>query len=170
VLRGGKFLDEDVAKGKVLYCFSDESSRDFGGRVMNLGLDLPQVLPEQENLMGLSYFDIRNLKQLETYLEDFRPQLVVLDSLTSISFGVRESENDAEFSRNIYRLKDLLQKYNCSGILIHHNNKQGGISGSERIRAACWGTAQLEMANGTLVDEDEEQAWSPRYSLRITAF
>ncbi|PHV63206.1 AAA family ATPase [Cyanobacterium aponinum] len=156
VLRGGKFLDEPVKKGKVLYCFSDESSNDFGGRVFNLGLDLPEILPEQENLMGLSYFDIRNLKQLEIYLEDFRPSLVVFDSLTSISFGVKESENDAEFSRNIYQLKDLLKKYNCSGILIHHNNKQGGISGSERIKAACWGTAQLEMSGGTLVDEDEE--------------
>jgi predicted transcriptional regulator len=173
VLTGGEFLGEQVDKGSVLYCFSDESPRDFGNRIFNLGLDLPEVLPNQNALIGLSYFDILKLKELEKWLEDYRPSLVVFDSLTSISQKLGVSENDPQFAQHIYRLKDVLKKYNCSGILIHHDNKAGEVSGSLRIEAAVWGSAQLCNEQGTIANDEEnlenqanwDNVWSEDYRI-----
>jgi len=167
VLSGGEFLGEKVNKGKVLYTFSDESSRDFGDRIFNLGVDL---LINKNDLIGCSYLDLMNLRAFETQLDVHRPKLVVIDSLTSTGFNIPFTENEAGFAQYLYRLKDLLNKYNCSCILIHHNNKTNEISGSERLKAACWGTAQMTTEQGTIVNEDDEDAdhtWSEDYRFLI---
>lgn len=166
ILTGGEFLGEKVNQGKVLYTFSDESQTDFGDRIFNLGVDL---LPNKNDLIGCSFLDLMNLRAFEEQLDRHRPKLVIIDSLTSTGFNIPFSENEAGFAQYLYRLKDLLKKYNCSCILIHHNNKGNEISGSERLKAACWGTAQMTTEQGVIVNDDEEQdnEWSEDYRFLI---
>jgi hypothetical protein len=87
---------------------------------------------------------------LEALLEDFRPNLVIIDSLRRINKGSEISENSAEFADNIYTLKETLERYGASGILIHHTNKDREALGVHRLRGssaiagAVWGTWQLD--------------------------
>lgn len=158
VLSGGEAFGEKTTQGKVLYVSSDETTSSLIRRFQSRGFDL---LPEEttENLQVFTYLDLGNLGELEKKLEDFKPDLVVIDSLTSITLNLGVSENDAEFAKYVYRLKDLLKKYNSASILIHHENKssQEGIlrvSGSARITAAVWGIAQL-MGGDKMSDDPE---------------
>jgi hypothetical protein len=145
---GSTFMGEKIEKGKVLYVTSDESLQSLARRFKASGFGL---LSEEEkaNICIMTSFDIGSQARLQAKLNEFKPSLVIFDSLTSISRRSGISENDAEFSRPIYQLRDLLANHNASGILIHHNNKSKearGIekmAGSLRIAAAAWGIWQL---------------------------
>ncbi len=151
VLTGESCLGEFPGMtGKVLFVSSDESINSNQRRLKWRGFDL---LPDRnEKIHIMSHLDLNNLGELEEILEDFQPQLVIIDSLTSISLDVGISENDAEYAKGIYRLKEVIGRYGASGILIHHENKDkeakglNKVSGSGRIVAAVWGIAQLAAA------------------------
>ncbi|MGH2413593.1 MAG: AAA family ATPase, partial [Microcystaceae cyanobacterium] len=147
VLSGEKVIGETPGvKGRVLLISSDESANSTRRRLRARGFDL---LSEAKNLRIMTHLDIADLSPLEKELEDFRPQLVIIDSLTSITRDCGVSEKDAEFAQPIYKLKELLSRYGAAGILIHHHNKDkeakgiNKVSGSARIVAATWGIWQL---------------------------
>jgi len=146
VLGGDRFLGEKVEKpGKVLYICSDESRASAVRRMMSRGVDLLNLA----NLKVWTYLDINNLLTLERTLEDWRPDLVVADSLTSICMNVGIAEKDPEFARYLYKLKNTVGRYNASLVVIHHSNKnplakgQHAASGTNRINAAFWGIYAL---------------------------
>ncbi len=58
------------------------------------------------------------MAELEKLLEDFRPDLVIIDNLRRINADREISENSAEFADLIYRLKELLTRYGAAGLLI----------------------------------------------------
>lgn len=151
VLAGETVVGEQVGvKGKVLFITSDESQGTTRRRLRARGIDL---LAEVDNLRIMPHLDISKLTELEAELEYFQPDLVVVDSLTTICLSLGISEKDPEFARYIYKLKDLLGRYNAAGIITHHENKDSlakginKISGSARIPAAVWGIWQLEPVN-----------------------
>jgi predicted ATP-dependent serine protease len=81
VLAGETVVGEQVGvKGKVLFITSDESHRTTRRRLRARGIDL---LAEVDNLHIMPHLDITKLSELEAELEDFQPQLVVIDSLTT---------------------------------------------------------------------------------------
>lgn len=148
VLSGGTVIGDQVGvKGKVLLISSDESPNSTRRRMRLRGFDL---LDERSNFRLMTHLDITNLTELESRLEDFRPDLVVIDSLTTICSEVGISEKDPEYARYIYKLKAVLGRYNAACILTHHENKDplakgiNQISGSSRIPAAVWGILQLK--------------------------
>jgi KaiC/GvpD/RAD55 family RecA-like ATPase len=147
VLSGEKAIGETPGiKGRVLLVSSDESGNSTRRRLRARGFDL---LAESSNLRVMTHLDINDLSPLEKELEDFRPQLVIIDSLTSITRDCGLSEKDAEFAKPIYKLKEMLSRYGAAGILIHHENKDkdakgiNKVSGSARIVAAVWGVWQM---------------------------
>jgi KaiC/GvpD/RAD55 family RecA-like ATPase len=147
VLSGEKAIGETPGvKGRVLLVSSDESANSTRRRLRARGFDL---LAEAKNLRVMTHLDIADLSPLEKELEDFRPQLVIIDSLTSITRDSGVSEKDAEFAKPIYKLKEMLSRYGAAGILIHHENKDkdakgiNKVSGSARIVAASWGVWQM---------------------------
>jgi KaiC/GvpD/RAD55 family RecA-like ATPase len=147
VLSGDRVIGESPGvTGRVLLVSSDESANSTRRRLRARGFDL---LAESKNLRVMTSLDIGDLSTLEQELEDFRPQLVIIDSLTSITRDSGVSEKDAEFAKPIYKLKELLSRYGAAGILIHHENKDkdakgiNKVSGSARIVAATWGIWQL---------------------------
>ena len=150
LLAGGHFLGEQLSAGKALIVSSDESVNSTRRRLLNTGIS---DLSTQNNLLIRTYLDITKLSAFDAELESFRPDLVVIDSLTSICSDVGVSENEAKFATYIYKLKEKLAKYGASAILIHHENKDAlakginKISGSARISAAVWGIWQLSAIN-----------------------
>lgn len=161
VLSGEMAIGSQVGvKGKVLFVTSDESASSTRRRLLARGIDL---LAEFDNLRIMPHLDISKLSELEAELEDFRPQLVILDSLTTICSELGISEKDPEFARYIYKLKDLLGRYGAAGILTHHENKDplakgiNKISGSARIPAAVWGIWQLEAVDSN--NDKDPRRW-----------
>ncbi len=140
----GDFLGEKVKQGKVLLVEADESLSSTRAKLLKRGFR------EGDNISILPSWNISQLDKLESMLEDFRPDLVIIDSLRRIHHGCTISENSAEFADSIYTLKELLGRYKASGILIHHSNKDkeamgvGKLRGSSAIAGAVWGTWQLD--------------------------
>lgn len=140
------FLGETTKRGKVLIIQTDESLGTAKGRLSKRGFrreDAP-------NVRFMDSFDMTQLAELEKHLEDFRPSLVIIDSLRRISAGRGVSENSSEFADLIYTLKELLTRYGASGLLIHHSNKDreavgvNRVRGSSAIAGAVWGVWQLD--------------------------
>ena len=149
-LTGKSFLGESVRQGKVLYVTSDESIKSMARRLKACGFDaIPHNL--RSNFTALTSFDITHQSRLQTKCQEFKPDLIIFDSLTSISRKSGINENDAAFARPIYQLRDLLASVNAAGVLIHHDNKSkeargiDKMSGSGRIAAAAWGIWQLSI-------------------------
>lgn len=142
----GTFLGETTRKGKVLIVEADESLQSTKTKLLNRGFSSH----DRGNVRILPKWNISQMGLLEKQLEDFRPDLVIVDSLRRINHGSAISENSAEFADNIYTLKETLQRYGAAGILIHHSNKdrdaQGvhQLRGSSAIAGAVWGTWQME--------------------------
>ena len=141
-----RFLGQQTKQGKVLLITPDASQQSLKHELLKRGFrredkDAVHVIPR---------WSIDQLAVLEAELEDFRPDLVVIDSLKRITAGKEVSENSAEFADNIIALNDLLARYRASGILIHHANKGADAVGVERARGstaivgACWGTWMLD--------------------------
>lgn len=138
------FLGQNITPGKVLLVSCDESIGSTKSKLIKRGFkrgDKVEVIPE---------WTIDRLPELEKKIEEYRPDVVIIDSLKRITHGSQISENSAEFADNIYSLKELFTKYGCSGILIHHTNKSnesmgvGKLRGSSAIAGAAWGTWQIE--------------------------
>ncbi len=168
-----KFLGENPIYGKVLIIQSDESPNSCKAKLLKRGFR-PQ---DNENLQLLLNWDISQMSVLEQKLEDFRPDLVIVDSLRRINHGSEISENSAEFADNIYSLKEMFGRYGAAGILIHHTNKDhesmgvGQLRGSSAIAGAAWGIMNLSQ----IPTKDEETGkWfikpdDPRRKLELYA-
>ena len=140
-----EFLGQAVQRGKVLLISSDESLNSTRNKLLKRGFR-----SQDKDIKIIPHWTIDDLDVLEAQLEDFRPDVVIIDSLRRITHGSQVSENSAEFADNIYTLKETIGKYGASGILIHHTNKNseamgvGKLRGSSAIAGAVWGTWQLE--------------------------
>jgi hypothetical protein len=140
------FLGEQCKRGRVLLISVDESSSSTRSKLLKRGFRSS----DGEMVQVMTRFDISQMSTLEERLESFRPSLVIIDSLRRINHGRQVSENSAEFADTIYSLKELLNKYGASGVLIHHSCKDkeatgvNKVRGSSAIAAAAWGIWQLE--------------------------
>lgn len=140
------FLGQTTKRGKVLLISVDESLNSTKSKLLKRGFRHQ----DKEYIRVLPLWTIDQMGVLEAELEDFRPDVVIVDSLRRINHGSQISENSAEFADNIYTLKETIGRYGASGILIHHNNKDsdalgvGRIRGSSAIAGAVWGTWQLD--------------------------
>lgn len=141
------FLGEPVTKqGKVLIIQCDESLNTARGRLAKRGFGSE----DSSNVSVVEAFNINQLDQLDVWLDELRPTLVVIDCLRRINTGRGLSENSAEFADAVYQLKELIARYNAAAILIHHSNKNSEAVGIERVRGssaiagAVWGIWQLD--------------------------
>ncbi|NET62081.1 MAG: AAA family ATPase, partial [Symploca sp. SIO2E6] len=158
-----QFLGEKSLRGKVLLVSTDESLQSTRAKLLKRGFRKR----DKEYLKVLPQWDISQLGELEEILEDYRPDLVIVDSLKRISLGMEMSENSAEFADNIYTLKELFTKYSASGVLIHHTNKDREARGVHRLRGssaiagAVWGTWEMDYpGKGKINPKDPRRLFS----------
>jgi hypothetical protein len=142
-----KFLGEAVQQGRVLLISVDESAQSTKAKLLKRGFR-PR---DAANIAVMTAWDISQLDVLEAKLEDFRPDLVIIDSLKRITAGREISENSAEFADVLYALKELIGRYGAASILIHHSNKNQDATGVSRVRGstaivgAVWGIWQMDI-------------------------
>src|SRR4028119_1065313 len=141
-----RFLGQETKQGKVLLITPDASKMSLKQELIKRGFRKQ----DSPNLHIFPLWTIDQMAVLEEELENFRPDLVVIDSLKKITAGKEISENSAEFADNIIALNDMLSRYRATGILVHHANKSNDAIGVERARGSaaivgsCWGTWMLE--------------------------
>jgi KaiC/GvpD/RAD55 family RecA-like ATPase len=141
-----RFLGQETKQGKVLLITPDASKMSLKQELTKRGFRKQ----DSPNLHIFPEWSIDQMAVLEEELENFRPDLVVIDSLKKITAGKEISENSAEFADNIIALNDMLKRYRATGILVHHANKSNDAIGVERARGStaivgsCWGTWMLE--------------------------
>lgn len=148
IATGGQFLNERVRQGKTLLIQTEEGKFSFKRRMDRRGFFDP-ALAISDTVRIETNFDINDLTALERILDDYRPDVVIFDSLRKISRNSAVSEDKAEFAKPVYRMAELIRQYNASAILIHHDNKnpeaQGtdAIAGTSALLGACWGSWRL---------------------------
>lgn len=159
------FLGETVQQGKVLLVSVDESIQSTKLKLIKRGFRASDA----NNMAIMTQWDVSQMGELEARLEDFRPDLVIIDSLKRITAGRELSENSAEFADIIYQLKELLGRYGAAGILIHHSNKNNEavgvakVRGSTAIAGACWGIWQLDHIIQTTDKNGKPIKGKPKY-------
>lgn len=126
------FLGEKTQTGKVLYVSVDESKQSVKSKLIKRGFRKSDA----SNIKIITQFCISQLPKLEAEIEDFKPTLVIIDSLKRITKGLEISENSAEFADNIYTISELCNRYGASCLLIHHTNKNNESTGVENVRGS----------------------------------
>jgi hypothetical protein len=85
---------------------------------------------------------------LETWVEEHKPALVIVDSLTAINRHCVFSENDTEYARPLLQLAAIANKHQCTVIIIHHSNAEGNSRGTRATFnsvSEVWGLSNVDL-------------------------
>jgi len=92
----------------------------------------------------IDQWNIEQLHVLKKELQQHQYDLVVVDSLSSVSTNSIFSENDQEYARPLVRLRDYSNRFNTSFLILHHSNYNGELRGSTAIFNAADQVFKLE--------------------------
>jgi hypothetical protein len=136
IATGGLFADKMQAeKGKVLVIQKDETTMNARQKVGAMDWDsLPKEVTD--NIQFRFSWHPGMFPELRKVLKDYKPALVVMDSLGTLMGGAGASLNDAEVALYLYRLNKMAAEFDTSIVLTHHTRKaqtekkkQGGEEG-----------------------------------------
>lgn len=113
---------------KAIVIQTDESAGDMLDALRKRGFD-----ETIDNVRYKTRWTFEHIPQLMEEIQEFQPEVIVMDSITSMSRHSLFSENDVQYARPILKLKDLAQMFGCAIILIHHSSKAGEARGTSAI-------------------------------------
>ncbi|MEQ9370665.1 MAG: DnaB-like helicase N-terminal domain-containing protein [Coleofasciculus chthonoplastes F3-SA18-01] len=145
-------------KRRVLIIQTDENVSDTIPTLIARGYD------ETLDVSFVSQWNIQNSAAFNRYLLEFNPDVVLIDSLFSVSSGSLYKENDAEYARPLLQINSIAQEYGKQVIIIHHSNANGGVRGTGAIKASV--TAVMSLS----ADPDHPGPDSPHRILAIEKF
>jgi KaiC/GvpD/RAD55 family RecA-like ATPase len=134
VVVSGEFLGLPVKKGNVLYLQLEEPLQTIKKRFRLAGFgDLENdesaslVVNFQDNRLRIERaFDITtDINWLIKKIEDYKPDLVIIDSLRKATIKSPHSENSNEYGKLVYALQQVFNMTNTCGVVIHHLSKYG---------------------------------------------
>jgi KaiC/GvpD/RAD55 family RecA-like ATPase len=128
VLTGGMFAGNHIKKGRVLFIQLDERKGTYKRRIESRGIDT-----ESEDFYLMRRFRLSDLSLLEEKLNEFRPDLIVLDNFRKAISGMGLDENKPEAADTLDPFIELLEDYDASCVLIHHDNKNTQAQGQDRM-------------------------------------
>ena len=120
-------------KGKVLIIQCDEPVVDAAEKLDIIGFGEDSLAFDDVGFVERWRFD--QVNQLIDRIKKDRPQLVVIDSLTSCLAGMDVDLIRSDAGNCIYELRDIANQYGCSIVILHHLNKSGGIRDSSSFEA-----------------------------------
>ena len=118
------------------------------GKVLLMQTDEPAVVTAQNlkvaefqkslqpgQLLINHNWQFSQMQQLREAISAHQAMLVVIDSLTSSNRNATAEEKDVEYGRCLYELRDIAMEFGCAILILHHENKIGGVRGSTAIKA-----------------------------------
>ena len=127
VATGNKFLGERTRQGKVLFISTDQPGNITASYFFKRGFDPEEHESQVELVLDLPQmplWTIKEINKLEQWVDEFRPDLVVLDSLRSIiqqPLGLEEK--DGKNGRWVKEVERIATRYGGTCITLHHNSK-----------------------------------------------
>ncbi len=127
-----------ASQRKIMLIQTDETMGEMVAAFHRRGLteDMPILLKMK--------WSIDKIPQLLKKSQEWKPDVIIIDCLTSVSTYSLFSENDVEYARPVLRLRKLAEQINCCVILIHHSNKAGGLRGTTAIQNSSSEVISLE--------------------------
>ena len=160
--RGGEVAGIACETGATIYLDGENGEWEIHRRVHTLGLPAEGV-----RMADASGFDLRrHLELLAGIIRDQRPDLVVLDSLRSLTPGL--DENDTKQTAAVLDpLRRLSHESGTAVLLIHHTNKSGkDFRGASSIRDSCDALWHLGRADD---DDDRSRRFLTCRKMRVAA-
>lgn len=148
VARGTQFLDRKVKKGKVMYLALEEQEEMLYSQLKKIG-----VTDDDNILMHVGgLFCADKTEQLLEIAEEFRPSLIVIDTL--ILFANSDANSYNEMNQALAGIRNVARETGAHICAIHHQNKRedkgtGSILGSSAIHGAVDNALILNMRPGT---------------------
>lgn len=146
LITGGQFLDRKVAKPcRVLYVDEESRKQRIKSRLHKMMEDVPdEFKPNLAFSIGKgAKFTHEHIQVLINDIEQFKPDVVFMDSLSRFFTG---NENSSEDVKQIFSdfIKPILEKYNTAVVIIHHYNKSSDQSGGNLLRGSTELQAQID--------------------------
>jgi DNA polymerase III delta prime subunit len=131
IATGGKFLGEQCPQGKVILIGSDQPLNMTMSYLADRGFDEDN---EDLRVVGqsgdLPAWGIQDLPLLETWLEEMKPELVIIDSIrTAICYPLGLEEKSEQVGHWLKEVERLVTRYGASLLWIHHDNKDKELKG-----------------------------------------
>jgi replicative DNA helicase len=120
-------------KRKILYYQGDESPGDMLQALEALGYSESDINKYVRVRFGWS---AENMPTLIQDVSEFKPDVVLIDSLSTANKYSVYQESQMEYSRPILEMSGLATEHKTTFIIIHHTNKDGGVRGTTAIRNA----------------------------------
>lgn len=139
-----------TTSGNVLFIGSDMSMTDYAEYLDQQGIDSSGA---DTWFKFKAQWQQSQYKVLVRWLEEYKPVLVVVDSLTSVSTMIAAKEYEKEYANTLYRLaRENGTAFPATTFLwIHHNTKDGTkFRGTDTLRNAVHETWELK----ELTDEE----------------
>ncbi|WGV25991.1 AAA family ATPase [Halotia branconii] len=114
-------------KSRCLVIQTDESPNDMLSALEDRGFT------DDMDIRYKTKWTTDHIQHLRQEIEEFRPDIVLIDSLTSVSRHSTFTENDTEYARPILLLRDIAQEFGCTILIIHHSNSNGESRGTKAI-------------------------------------
>jgi replicative DNA helicase len=127
---------------RVLIYQGDESKHDMLQALNKRGF---KPGTEVRNKTGVRFG--WNTDAMPTLYEDaaeFKPAIVMIDSLTFVNRYSLYDENRTEYSRPVLELNKFAAETGITVVIIHHTNKNGGSRGTTAVRNAVSEVIKLE--------------------------
>ena len=151
-----------VRKGTVLWCNGDQSKEIFENQLESHGI------ADNPNFHAWPKFRLKWQRRLYARINELRPQLVVIDSLSGCMPGV--DNNKQEICKPLYNLEidNGTEFPSTTFLILHHNNKNNGFRGHTGIADAVTETWGLDKPTEDDLKEDKYQYHLPDGSLGHT--
>lgn len=120
-------------KRRIIYYQGDESPGDMMQALESLGYGVEDVNKYVRTRFGWS---AENMPALIQDLSEFKPDFVVIDSLSTANKFSTYQESQMEYARPILEMTGLAIQHNTTFLIIHHTNREGGVRGTTAIRNA----------------------------------
>jgi len=127
---------------RVLIIQADETPSDMLRAIQQRGLDDPSYPVRYKTKWLADHMD-----DLRREIEQWQPDLVMIDSLTAINRRSTFEENQTEYARPVFMLRDIAQEFGISILLTHHSNSEGKARGTKAVFNAVsevWALSRLE--------------------------
>ncbi|MBP0011777.1 MAG: AAA family ATPase [Roseofilum sp. SID2] len=118
---------------RVLAILSDQGALQ-NNRMFDLQEYYRLKQEHKDALAIVEHWSIANNGQLRKMIEQHQPDLVVVDSLTSVSNGSIVKENDVPYASPLIYWRRMCEEFNCSFMVIHHANKSGSVTRGAAMR------------------------------------